>query len=352
MSAILCLVVIYFHVIGEAVTGYQKDSFLFALTFFSQRLTAITVPCFTFVSALKYFVRYSEGKGFTYGPFILGRVKRIYLPYLLWTAIYYAYFIYRQYFPFSLTDLLGYAALGNVSYQFYFIMIIMQFYLLMPLWRAIGNVKASYIPAVIAAGAVLGVFISVYAGDVIAIATGGAGFRLPYADRYFVTYLAYWLIGIYCGTHYNRVIAFIRRHRAAIIAAYLIYGAFHSTLYYMFTRNFFYYEYAEAMQVPFCIAAIFMMLTVSDLLAEKLPKLLPALNKLAAASFYIYLFHSLVLFHTGYIMDEAGVTSITIRLLFKAVCTFAIPITLSLLYVKLKNKVKSGKASAAVNTVN
>ncbi|MDR1706153.1 MAG: acyltransferase [Clostridiales bacterium] len=345
MSAILCLVVIYFHVLGEAVIGYQKDSIQFAISFYSQRLCAITVPCFTFISALKYFIRFGEGRDFKYGPFILGRAKRIYLPYLLWTAIHYAYFLYRQYFPFNIQDFLGYAALGSVSYQYYFIIIIMQFYLLMPVWRAIRNAKKTLVPVIVAAGGLLGIFISVYAGDVIAAITGGTGFRLPYADRYFVSYLAYWLLGLYCGTHYDSVLAFIRRHRPVFILSYVIFGGLHATLYYFFNRNFFYYSYAEAMQVPFCITAIFMMLTLSDLLTQKIPKILPTLQKLAGASFYIYLSHSLVLLHTDYIMGLAGLTSITVRLGIKMILTFVIPVTLSLAYVWLKKMIMSPRTS-------
>ena len=89
---------------------------------------------------------------------------------------------------------------GNLSSPFYYIVIVMQFYLLMPLWLW----ALKHIPAYLAFGVGLLTFFFMQQFSYI-LSLGGIDF--PYSDRVFLTYLLFWVAGLYVGKHYDLVAA-------------------------------------------------------------------------------------------------------------------------------------------------
>ena len=83
---------------------------------------------------------------------------------------------------------------------FYYIVIVMQFYLLLPFW--LWMVK--HIPAYLALGVSLLTFFFMQQFSYI-LSLGGVDF--PYSDRIFLTYLLFWVAGLYVGKHYDLVTA-------------------------------------------------------------------------------------------------------------------------------------------------
>ena len=126
--------VIMIHVLSDCINDYMPGSFLSAASFFLSRSLTFAVPAFIMSSGIKMLNKFS-GEPLYYFKFIAGRINKIYIPYILWSIIYYLYFVFhRHYFDFSIVDLLGYLLTGDIAAPFYFIIVIMQFYLLMPLW--------------------------------------------------------------------------------------------------------------------------------------------------------------------------------------------------------------------------
>lgn len=97
-------------------------------------------------------------------------------------------------------EFFSYLLLGNLSSPFYYIVIVMQFYLLMPLWLWV----LKHIPAYLAFGVGLLTFFFMQQFSYI-LSLGGIDF--PYSDRVFLTYLLFWVAGLYVGKHYDRVTA-------------------------------------------------------------------------------------------------------------------------------------------------
>ena len=89
--------------------------------------------------------------GLDYRKFYSNRLIRIVVPYIAWNLIYYLYFVLKGYFPFSLYNRPLYT--GETCYPFYFIVVIVQFYALAPLWFLI--VKKSNITVVLVLSAVV-----------------------------------------------------------------------------------------------------------------------------------------------------------------------------------------------------
>lgn len=99
-------------------------------------VSRFSVPIFFFVSAFGLFYRMNLAESFSYGKFLRRRFKAVLIPYLLWSTLYLVHdnwFNGWQLFPES-----DYAAeiyaFGLAKYHLYFLVILIWFYLLMPLW--------------------------------------------------------------------------------------------------------------------------------------------------------------------------------------------------------------------------
>ena len=145
----LCMFVILIHLLSEGINVFPKWSVLSIVFFTVTKLTTFAVPAFIFTSALKLFYKFSERK-FTYAPFLLDRIRKIYLPYIIMVVIYYIIFVYAFHiYEFNPVSLIKYILNGDLSAQFYFVVLIMQFYLLMPLWILLSKHKSKLFNTII-----------------------------------------------------------------------------------------------------------------------------------------------------------------------------------------------------------
>ena len=99
-------------------------------------VSRFSVPIFFFVSAFGLFYRMNLSEPFAYGKFLRRRFKAVLIPYLFWSTLYIVHDNYVngwQIFPES-----DYAAeiyfFGLAKYHLYFLVILIWFYLFMPLW--------------------------------------------------------------------------------------------------------------------------------------------------------------------------------------------------------------------------
>ena len=324
LTALLCLVVIYIHVAGEAVFSYDRTTLSYAAVSIPFSAALFAVPAFILLASVKFTIS-SQNKTFHYGKFMLGRLKLIYLPYLLWNVIYYSYFLSRRWFPFDINGLARHIWIGDLSGQFYFIVVIMQFYLLAPVWRKFAALRVNY--------AVIAAFITI----IPAIYFNNYS-NIPYTDRIFITYLPYWLMGIVIGAHYDKFILFLRRRKAALIASTILIAAFHQIYSYLHSRQILFYSYSEQMHVLYNFLMIFSIIFICVYINK--PKIYAVCKPLAAASYYIFLSHCLVLTDVRIRMSDAGIYSVTTRFWVSAAATYIIPVVLSIAYVKLKPLIK------------
>ncbi len=99
-------------------------------------VSRFSVPIFFFVSAFGLFYRMDLNAPFEYGRFLRRRFKAVLVPYLLWSTL---YLVHDNWFHgYSLFPDFDYAAeiyaFGLAKYHLYFLVILIWFYLLMPLW--------------------------------------------------------------------------------------------------------------------------------------------------------------------------------------------------------------------------
>lgn len=107
-------------------------------------------------------------------------------------AIYYLYFWTHHYFPFSQADFGGYLVRGDLSSHFYFVVTLVQFMVLTPLFLWLAR---RFDPVVLLPFALgLTWLSSLYLQAILTSAVPGVTF--PYGDRVFVSYLIYYLAGL------------------------------------------------------------------------------------------------------------------------------------------------------------
>lgn len=118
--------VIIIHVTTKSLELAQYNLSGHLITLYFNQALRFAVPIFFLVSAFVLELNYSSN--FSYIDYLKKRFSRLFLPYFLWSLIYY-YFIYPHNTESFITCLLT----GDASYQLYFIPALFIFYLIFPL---------------------------------------------------------------------------------------------------------------------------------------------------------------------------------------------------------------------------
>lgn len=175
MRLIACFAVIAIHITATPVVHYPPNSPHQIFFLLINRLSLPSVPIFIFLSG---FLNYKPDSPFSFKGY-LGKFMRLFLPYFLWTSLYYLIFILRGTYPFSVSFWLKRLILGDMIYHLYFMVIIMQLTLLSPLFTWLSKR--------------LGLRIFFILMVLVQVLVSLKSF--PYADRLFLTYIAYYAAG-------------------------------------------------------------------------------------------------------------------------------------------------------------
>ena len=133
LSVLFCLMVVFIHASAQAVTQLPKYSTGYVAVFPVWRICGCAVTGFIFLSGLKFSL--NHGTSFNYPKFLKRRLSSILLPYLIYSAFYYIYGVIDSGEPFVLPDLIIGTLTGDCAGHLYFIVALVQFYLLAPVWR-------------------------------------------------------------------------------------------------------------------------------------------------------------------------------------------------------------------------
>lgn len=315
-ETVLCLFVVMIHVLSDSIASYPKGSFLSAISFLFSRALTFVVPAFIMSSAIKFAHAYSEGE-FRYFSFLKRRITKIYIPYLIIATIYYLYFVYhRHYFDFSWVALGRYLSLGTIAAPFYFIIIIMQLYLIAPLTLGFCKLVTPSVGIILA--------------GIITILSKYLLLDFTYADRIFLVYFIYWIIGCYIGINFDMNLERLRRSKAPLIISGIIFTILYPTAAYLEFLGYFHSFYTEILKILFAAFGSVMWLIIMPKYQHE------GADILSPATFYIYLIHCLVIFETEHIMEKLTITSIPQRFFITFFSAYIISITLSVLYSQIK----------------
>lgn len=341
INPILCLLVVFGHIASDAIQSLNKASFQFATIYIAWRLVHSAVPAFIALSAAKMCLKYKDTKfdSKIYLEFIKGRILNIYIPYLIWIMIFYIYFCNLEYFSFNIIDYIGYVLIGNIAAPFYFIAVIMQFYILMPLWLYIIK-RFNFI--FIFCMSILIMITLIY--DLPSILEISIGIDFVYNDRILTSYLLYWMLGCYIGLCYDKFRLFVKENKSIIVTCFLVCAILDVTLSYIQYRQIKGITSLEVIHIFYCVFTIlflFMLFLNYDNKNNIVTSFLYNINK---CSFYIYLSHCFVINIINRAFEENNITDIGTKFIIRFILTYLITITLSNLYMYLKSKLKNRRA--------
>ncbi|MDO5396708.1 MAG: acyltransferase [bacterium] len=332
MNVFFCMGVILIHVLSDAVTDLPHDAAAYTVIYNVWRMLTCAVPGFIFLSGLKLSLKPITD----YKRFYLRRVTSVLIPYLIWMPIYY-YFSWKwHYYPeIGVKDFFIKLADGTSTAHFYFIIVILQFYIMMPLWQLITK-KLPALPVLIVCAV-----ITCWSQAWLPVIAENNGITLPVTnDRLFINYLLAWACGCYCGAYYDKAAAMVKKLRYLIYAVFLILAAADLSFVHYVNKTGEIYLQLYYVNSAYAIAAIFAVMAVMIRLSERI-----GMGSCAAlldrSSYYIYLVHLLVLMAAREVVNnnfaEMGVLN---RTAVYFVSVYGVSIFASVIYTAAKDKVK------------
>ena len=208
--------VVGIHVGSQYLANPSPNTALVALF---EIVTRFAVPIFFFVSAFGLFYHLDVKAPLDYAAFLRRRAQTVLVPYLVWSVFYILHYtvLFRDTMLLHLRAIAKYLFFGFGSYQLYFMVILLWFYLLMPLWIWMVRRMTPKRLGVLLAAQIAFDYWSSFLVNPAAIAN-------PYLQALVVNRLNYWVmhyvfifvLGGWLAVHYGKFLEFIKRRRASI----------------------------------------------------------------------------------------------------------------------------------------
>lgn len=190
LKGIAIIAVLIIHTTSNAVVQLNKSSLSYIIFTVVNRLSQFAVPAFIFASAM--LLMYNYGDGCDWKLFYKRRLKNVLMPYAVWTIIYGAYLHIVHHVPLRSILTIKNLLFGGMFYHLYFIVIIVQLYLIFPVllyvYRYIGKNIYTVVLSIVLFQIV----------DVLAYRYFISKF-LQYSSYLFITYISFILAGMYVG---------------------------------------------------------------------------------------------------------------------------------------------------------
>jgi surface polysaccharide O-acyltransferase-like enzyme len=267
--------VVIIHVTTKSLELAKYDLLHSPLTLFFNQSLRFAVPIFFLISAFVLELNYP--KNFSYLSYIKKRFSRLFLPYLLWSLIYY-FFVYTGHSKSFIANLL----LGDSSYQLYFIPTLFIFYLFFPLlhkyYRFFIN---KFVIFILILFQVLILSVDYYFHPL----------PLPYPISVFFLNFCFFVFGITAYHYQKNLIDFVKKYQVIfyiIIPILSLFITWEGKSLYLKTSNYlsFYSQWRPSIFIySLFVASIFFYLF------NKINININLVKKIASYSFFVYFIH-------------------------------------------------------------
>lgn len=218
MRGLCMLGVIAIHVGSVAIVTPSPNLGLVAVL---EILSRFSVPAFFFLSAFGMFYSQPLNGPFVYKDYLKRRLRTVFVPYLFWSLFYMLYVSvlshsFSVFEPYNFFRTLWY---GLAMYHIYFLVILLWFYLLMPLWRPLLRLmdKAPWVSFTLLFFLNMAFnFYSSYLWQVHSdnpLIQDAFTFRLNYMVFH---YLFIFMFGAFTAEHFAAVTTWLRRHAVLV----------------------------------------------------------------------------------------------------------------------------------------
>ncbi len=305
--------VVGIHTGAYSLTGPAVNVHLFALL---EIFTRFSVPIFFFVSAFGLFRQHRPEAPMDYGDYFRRRAATVLVPYLAWSLLYMAHYAWTtgEGHIWEPPHIYEFLLFGLASYQLYFLVILIWFYALMPLWRAVVPVLAARPLPWLGALLTAQVAFNYWSCDVLSFRADDYYVDLALKHRlnyWVVHYVFVFLLGAVCAVRLEDFRAFAARRRREAGAFFaLALAAMLGRYYWLLGAGKDPEQAVNTVQqlspegVVYTLAACLFLFAVFD---RPLPALLSSpLSMLARRSYVVYLVHPLVMFHLAAGLAAAG----------------------------------------------
>jgi|GEM_PF-3105587 len=305
IRAIAALGILIIHATGSFAVSSEYGSKAMYLGIFLNQFFRFGSPVFMMVSGLVLFYNYRSLDEFDSKKFYKKKLKFIFLPYLLWSTIYFLYSHYISKVPLRGEGkvLLRGILLGESYSHLYFIFLIFQFYILVPLILKylIGSMKEEPLKVFLTFTIVQGIILIYQYYFKNYNATGFIRLFNKYYWKTVFGWFAYFITGGIIGLHYKKIVNYIEEHVRGILLGYIIVTIFYVGQVYIniyLNQGRDYYGKFGSIRPHTIIYAFFSMavlLYITRRIAKKDNFLVKNLKDFGTYSFGIYFAHPLIL---------------------------------------------------------
>lgn len=326
MRFISCFAVIIIHITATGVDEYIHGSIPYTLMLLINRSLKFTTPVFIFLSGVTSFYSYiNKNNKFNYIEFLVKRLSKILFAYFIWCIIYYVTYIRLGYYAMDIGFFVKSVLQGTMSYHLYFVIIIVQMYIVGPIFYNILKNSENK------------VIILLFSGLITYLCAEFIRFNL--SDRLFLKYIVFYMLGIFVTLEYNKYLLWIKKNKALIIAGYLI-------LCLIYTLASYYNSVLTTLVwFLFSSVSVFYVYLIGLLMKDKLKNIYSFIKVFGQSSYYIYLMHPLIL-TIMIIYAQNNFLSVTNKIILYTVTVIPMTVISCLLFTLAKNKLKKLKKAA------
>lgn len=321
LNIVFCLIVIFIHISSEVVTDMPKDTNFFRIVFSAQKLSSFVVQGFLLLSGVKLFLH--KGDGIDFAGYYASRFFRIIVPYVFWATVYYMYFCRMGVYKFSASDLVWHLICGDIWAHFYFIIVLVQFELLAPLWMLLfkrGNAAVH-----IAFSTIITAICAQYLPSVLTtLFPSMPDFSV---SNCFLRYQIYWTAGCLIGRNYEDFRGYLKNSKIMITLTFIICAV----LYVFLALATFGHEpvWLELFNILYSMSAILLFYMVSQLFTLGGGSALKPLTPFDRSTYTVYLVHCLMIVLLNNYLTSKGILDIPKRFGIRAAVIYAVCLLIS-----------------------
>ena len=336
-SVLLMTLVVFIHSAAECVSGYDPESLVFLAAASAHRTASFAVQGFLFLAGLKLTLRMTDD--FSYRRYARGRLLRIGLPYLIAFAAFFAVYTLtgrlEQPTPASAVFALF---TGSLTGHFYFVSVMAQFCLLVPLWRLLS--RRAHPALLLFVSLMLTLIFMDHMPELVRLATG---YRAELGSNacLFTTYLFYWTAGMTAGAHYPAFAVFLNDWKKSLTVLWLLSLIADCALYIAIRRGTYYALWADDFHLLTCTLAVLALLAHARSLSRNTVSVLAPADR---ASYLVYLWHPMTILILDAALNRLGIRSLALRFLIRFPLTLIVTVSLCILWQRVSVRIlRSGK---------